>query len=101
MSRIFLSYARDDDEPFTRRLYGDLTVRGFDVWWDRFSMPSRALMFFREIEEAIAARDRLVLVVGPKAAASDYVTAEWQFAVDAGKPVNPVLRLGDCAHFYS
>jgi len=49
MSRIFLSYARDDDEPFTKRLYGDLTARGFDVWWDRVSMPSRALTFFREI----------------------------------------------------
>ncbi|MDD1745083.1 MAG: toll/interleukin-1 receptor domain-containing protein [Candidatus Methanoperedens sp.] len=45
MTGIFLSYARGDDEPFVRRLYEDLTAHGFDVWWDRISMPSRALTF--------------------------------------------------------
>jgi len=37
--RLFLSYARDDDEPFVRRLYDDLIKAGFDVWFDRLSMP--------------------------------------------------------------
>lgn len=57
MTSVFLSYARSDDEPFVRRLYEDLTARGFDVWFDREDMPNRALAFFREIQEAIAARD--------------------------------------------
>ena len=41
MTSLFLSYARNDDEPFVRRLYADLTAAGFDVWFDRVSMPSR------------------------------------------------------------
>ena len=51
---IFLSYARDDDESFVKQLYEDLTKRGFQVWWDRVSMPSRALTFLQEIRDAVA-----------------------------------------------
>jgi len=65
--------ALDDDESFVERLYHELQARGFDVWWDRVSMPSRLLTFHQEIQDAVAVRERLVLVVGPKAALSDYV----------------------------
>ena len=51
--------------------------------------------FLHEIREAITASDRLVLVVGPKAVTSDYVRAEWLYALEIGKVINPVLRLGD------
>lgn len=95
MPRIFLSYGRGDDEPFVERLHRALTDRGFDVWWDRVDMPSRELTFLHEIREAIAARQRLLLVVGPHAASSDYVLQEWQFALEADKVVTPILRLGD------
>ena len=94
MTSIFLSYARDDDERFVRRLYERLKNAGFDVWFDRVSMPSRQLTFYQEIRDAIAALDRLVLVVGPKAVASDYVKQEWHFAYfEALKCVNPIVRL--------
>jgi len=90
---LFLSYARGDDEPFARRLYDDLTARGFDVWFDRVSMPSRLLSFHQEILDAINMRDRLLLVVGPKAVTSDYVIQEWQFAYfAANKCVTPIVR---------
>jgi tetratricopeptide (TPR) repeat protein len=92
---LFLSYARGDDEPFVARLNEDLTARGFDVWWDRMSMPARGLTFLHEIRDAIDARQRFVLVIGPKAVASDYVVAEWQHAVTYGKAINPILRLDD------
>ncbi len=96
MSKLFLSYARGDDEPFVRRLHDDLIARGFKVWFDRVSMPSRNLTFHQEIRDAVAACDRLVLVVGPKAVASDYVRQEWQFAYfEADKVVTPILRRGD------
>jgi hypothetical protein len=58
MTSIFLSYARDDDEAFVKRLYTDLTKAGFDVWFDRVSMPARQLTFHQEIRDAIAARER-------------------------------------------
>ncbi|MHB8626803.1 MAG: NB-ARC domain-containing protein [Aggregatilineales bacterium] len=92
---IFLSYARDDDEAFTKKLYESLTKGGFTVWWDRVSMPSRALTFLQEIRDAIDAADRLILVIGPKAVTSEYVRAEWQYALAICKTINPVLRLGN------
>lgn len=105
MTKVFISYARGDDgEPydpptsFVTRLYRDLTAAGFDVWFDRVSMPCRQLAFHQEIADAIRARDRLVLVVGPKAALSDYVRQEWRWALELDKPVIPILRQGDLSH---
>jgi hypothetical protein len=96
MTKIFLSYARSDDEPFVTRLRDDLRAADFEVWFDRRSMPSRNLTFHQEIRDAVAACDRLVLVVGPGAIQSDYVRQEWQFAYyEADKVVTPILRLGD------
>ncbi len=92
--RVFLSYARGDDEGFVWRLHRGLTDAGFDVWFDRVTMPSRQLNFSAEIESAIAACDRLILVVGPNAVFSDYVTHEWRFAFhEAVKCVNAIIRL--------
>jgi len=93
--RVFLSYARADDEPFVKRLYEYLTADGFEVWWDREKMPSRGLSFLPEIRDAIAASDRLALVIGPGAIKSDYVRAEWEYALSACIPVTPLLRLTD------
>ncbi len=100
---VFFSYARADDDAnyddptksFMRRLYNGLTAAGFDVWWDRASLPSRSLTFTVEIEQAIRACERFVLVVGPGAAQSDYVRAEYEFALAQCKPITPILRAGD------
>jgi tetratricopeptide (TPR) repeat protein len=96
MASVFLSYARADDEPFVRRLCDDLTAAGFDVWFDRDDLRSKGLTFHHEIRDAITARDRLVLIVGENAVASEYVRQEWQYAwFDAAKVVTPILRKGD------
>jgi hypothetical protein len=58
-------------------------------------MPSRGLTFHWVIQDAVTVRERLVLVVGPKAAVSHYVRQEWQFALHANKEVTPLLRQGD------
>jgi TIR domain len=87
---IFPSYARGDNEPFVMRLCDDLRATRFDVWFGRVSMPSRRLTFHQEIRDAIAARDRLVLVIGPTAVPSAYVTQKWQFVWrEADKGVTP------------
>ena len=93
--RLFLSYARADDEPFVRRLYDDLREASFDPWFDREKMPSRGLTFTTEIAHAIDGAERLILVVGEGAMKSEYVRAEWEYALANCKPVIPILRLGE------
>lgn len=95
---LFLSYARGDDEAFVRRLHANLTAAGFDVWFDRVNMPSRSLTFHQEIADAIRGRDRLVLVVGPAAAASECVTQECRSLWGHGAPPVewPLSQLRTC-----
>lgn len=78
MTSIFLFYAWDDDKAFVRRLRADLTRAGFD----RVCMPSRQLTFHQEIRDAIAVRDRLLLVVGPGVLASNRRPGDNRHAVD-------------------
>jgi WD40 repeat protein len=92
---IFISYARADDEAFVQRLHRDLEKRRLKVWWDRRAMNSRGRTFHQEIRDAIASVERVLLVLGPCAAASSYVRAEWQFAHNSCKVIVPILRLGD------
>lgn len=49
---VFISYAREDDEPFAEKLYQDLTKNGFEVWWDRATMKNRGRTFLQEIRDA-------------------------------------------------
>jgi len=95
--RIFLSYARGDDEPFVKRLYADLKDAGFTVWFDSESLMSCGLTFHQEIKDAIRTeRERVVYVGGPKAAQSAYVREEWKLALEFDHVVvTPILRLGD------
>ena len=41
-------------------LQGRLVECGFTTWWDKVSMPSRALTFLQEIRDALDAADRLI-----------------------------------------
>ncbi len=99
-TRVFLSYARGDDEPFVKRLHADLAKAGFTVWFDRESLMSRGLNFHQEIKDAIRTElDRVIYVGGPNAALSAFVRAEWQFALECDHVVvTPILRLGDYEH---
>jgi hypothetical protein len=70
MTTIFLSYARGVDEPLVARLYTDPGTHGFDVWRGRISMRSRGLTFLHEVRDAMDARERFLLMLGPKAITS-------------------------------
>ena len=97
--RIFLSYARGDDEPSVALLHADLTACGFDVWWDRVSMPARGLTFLHEIRDTIDARERFLLVLGPKPVTSDYVIGVkggniQTILVESEQEVQPPVNIG-------
>ena len=93
--RIFISYARDDDEAFAKELWRHLEEQGVRVWWDREAMASRGLTFLQEIRDAIASVERVLLIVGPRARLKPYVEVEWRHALREGVIVTPLLRLGD------
>lgn len=85
---------------FAAKPHRDLTARGFEVWFDRMAMPSRGLRIHQEIQDAVAARERLVLVIGPKAALSDCGDGVGKPAPSAVRApgrqaVTPILRQGD------
>ncbi len=94
-NRLFLSYARSDDEPFVRRLYNDLRKHNFKPWYDREKMTIDGSPFTQAISDAIRASERLIVVVGPRSVASPYCQAEWELALKLCIPVVPLLRLGD------
>jgi WD40 repeat protein len=92
--KVFLSYARADDEAFARRLFDALEREGFDTWFDRERMPNRGLSFTKEIRDEIDRCERMILIAGPAAFSSAYVRAEWEHALLFGRSVVTVLRLG-------
>jgi TIR domain/NB-ARC domain len=92
--RLFISYARADDEPFVERLVADLSRQGFKVWWDRQAMQSRERTFLQEVRDALETSDRVIAVIGPKAVVSRFVRYEWEYARIFAKALVPVFRLG-------
>ncbi len=86
---FFLSYSRRDQE-FALRLAVDLRVAGAAIWMDQVDIrPSDR--WDRTIEAAVRDCAGLVLVLSPNSAASDNVLDEVAVALEAGKPVIPVL----------
>lgn len=95
MHDVFLSYARAENKTLAGELYLRLRAAGLSVWWDLECMPSRSLTFLQEIRLAVRDAARTVVLVDGPATRSEYVRAEWQYALAAGKPVVPLLRLDD------
>jgi len=85
----FVSYSRRDQE-FALRLAVDLRAAGAAIWMDQVDIrPSDR--WDRTIEAAVRDCAGLVLVLSPNSAASDNVLDEVAVALEAGKPVIPVL----------
>jgi hypothetical protein len=85
----FLSYSRSDEE-FALRLAKDLQSRGVEMWVDRFSIrPSEH--WDRAIERAIRGCRNVIAVLSPRSVASENVADEISLAIDAGKPIIPVV----------
>ncbi len=94
-AKLFVSYGRQEDNGFVDELCSRLEKEDFSVWRDVSDLPNRGLSFPAELIVAIRGCDRLVFVVSPKSMGSPWCESEWQHALEEGKPVHPVLRLGD------
>lgn len=86
---IFVSYAHDDYR-FADQLVEQLTVNDFPVWLDRREIhPGQS---WREtIELALKTSDVVLVLLSPRAVASDNVHEEITYARQKGKPVIPLL----------
>jgi pterin-4a-carbinolamine dehydratase len=108
MAQIFISYRRNDTAPVSGRLHGVLreAFGQESVFLDTSSVQPGAV-WPDELEEAVAAADVVLLVIGPdwlRAAnewgerlidqPADWVRRELELALTLSKPVIPVLVSG-------
>lgn len=79
--RVFVSHHHSADEDrFTARLVADLEAAGADVWVDDQRITSDD--FIKHINEGLAGRQWLVLVMTPDALRSEWVQAEVNAALN-------------------
>ncbi|HEY0014859.1 MAG TPA: TIR domain-containing protein [Longimicrobium sp.] len=88
---LFLSY--DPSEwHFARQLQRDLANAGFEIRMDVIHVPGTALL--PALQRAIDTSDSFLCVV-TQHRAQKVLYSEWQFALDRGKHVIPLMRAGD------
>ncbi|MEO8175604.1 MAG: toll/interleukin-1 receptor domain-containing protein [Sphingomicrobium sp.] len=89
VERCFLSYSRTDSDV-ALRLANDLEALGVALWVDRRNIrPSEH--WDRAIERAIRGCRCMVVVLSPRAAASENVADEISLAIDSAKRIIPVM----------
>jgi WD40 repeat protein len=94
---LFLSHAwaeEGGDTTFIYRLRRDLERNGYKVWLDAENMPSRGRALSREVTDQIDKADRVIAVVGPAWLESEPCQTERSYAIQRGKVVTPILRVG-------
>ncbi len=84
MSRIFLSYARDDLEA-AKQLAGCISDAGHDVWWDRHLHGGSR--FATEIDKALKDAEAVVVLWSPTSINSAWVQDEAAEGRDSGRLV--------------
>ena len=87
--QVFMCYARQD-EDFVLKLAGALKGQGVPVWIDQWDIPGSA-DWDMAIEESLSKSSHMVVVLSPASMKSGEVRGEWRAALEAGKPIVPVL----------
>ncbi len=96
--RVFISYARCDGLTFARELRAWLEKKEIPLFQDLVSLEG-GVDFLLQIYRAIDQVEFLVLVMTPRAVASDNVRKEWRYARQRGVCVYPVLPPGTNVEF--
>ena len=108
--RVFISYARNDGEPFATDLRQRLEAEQIPLWQDRVGLEG-GRDWWLQIKDALDVVEFMVLVMTPAAMESKMVREEWRYARQQGVCVYPVKGLPDLdfnniphwmhsAHFY-
>jgi CRP-like cAMP-binding protein len=88
--RIFISYARQD-ESFVRRLATDLAKYKISTWVD-FDDIESGRSWARQIGEALDSCELMLLILSPSAMESTNVEDEWNYYLDKGKMILPIMH---------
>ena len=88
MSRIFVSYCRED-QGLVRRLVEDIEALGHTAWFDE--ELSGGQVWWDEVLNQIRTCDVFVLAVSPATISSTACKREYGYADAVGKPVLPVV----------
>jgi len=91
--KTFFSYSRTDAE-FALKLAKDLREAGANVWLDQLDIPP-GQHWDTEIEKALESAENMLVILSPKAIASNNVMDEISFALEEGKRVIPII-LSEC-----
>ncbi|MFQ5855146.1 MAG: toll/interleukin-1 receptor domain-containing protein [Anaerolineae bacterium] len=94
MIQVFLSYARADGLEAATKLRAELAAMGFAVWRDIEEMRG-GLAWKKQLHQALAAVDAVLVLLTPGAVASPTVTWEWQTVLVMEKRLIP-LRIIPC-----
>jgi hypothetical protein len=78
--RVFISYS-SDDEGFATSLYSVLTEYGVDAWFAPENMRG-GRKINEQLEEAIAERDKIILILSEASMRSPWVKSELEWATD-------------------
>jgi len=89
VKRVFISYSRIDVE-FARSLASALSNAGADVWIDVEDIPA-GMKWSRAIQQGLDTAEAMLVVISPESVDSHNVEDEWQYFMDQGKPVIPIL----------
>ncbi|HUN10580.1 MAG TPA: TIR domain-containing protein [Aggregatilineales bacterium] len=91
--QVFISYAHED-KAIMQKVRSFLQKAGLKVWTDEEILPGTPY-WDRDIEEAVAAVNCMVVILTPNAKTSDGVRTEINLARSNHIPIFPVVALGD------
>jgi hypothetical protein len=89
MPKTFFSYSRSDAD-FTRKLATDLRTAGADLWIDQLDIQP-GVRWDDAIESALRESETLLVILSPKAVASQNIMDEVSYALENNKKVIPVV----------
>ena len=97
MTQAFISYSHKDI-PFAARLADALEALGVHPWIDRHGIQAGD-RWSTSIQEGLDTCEVLIVILSPESMASSNVEDEWQYFIDQGKPLLPVLLRPAKIHF--
>jgi hypothetical protein len=93
LRNVFVSYSREDQE-FVLKLAQDVFREGIDVWMDQLNIAPGS-SWAREVGKALDTCSLMLLILSSSSLASTNVEDEWNYFLDKGKRIVPVL-LQEC-----